>query len=46
MWDAGFDISFWDCPTKGGMGGHPRNGVVVKFDHGIDGCLIICYQTV
>jgi hypothetical protein len=24
MRDAGFDVSFRDCPTKGGMGGHPN----------------------
>jgi hypothetical protein len=23
MRDAGFDISFRDCPAKGGTGGHP-----------------------
>jgi hypothetical protein len=31
MLDAGFDISFRDCPTKGGTGGHPKSytGTVV-----------------
>jgi hypothetical protein len=24
MWDAGFDVSFQDCPVKGGTGGHPN----------------------
>jgi hypothetical protein len=23
VWDAGFDISFRDCPAKGGTGSHP-----------------------
>jgi hypothetical protein len=23
MWDAVFDVSFRDCPAKGGTGGHP-----------------------
>jgi hypothetical protein len=23
MRDAGFDVSFRDCPAKGGTGGHP-----------------------
>jgi hypothetical protein len=23
MRDEGFDVSFRDCPTKGGTGGHP-----------------------
>jgi hypothetical protein len=25
MRDAGFDISFRDCPAKGGTGGHPNH---------------------
>jgi hypothetical protein len=25
MQDAGFDISFRDCPAKGGTGGHPSD---------------------
>jgi hypothetical protein len=24
MRDAGFDVSFRDCPAKGGPGGHPN----------------------
>jgi hypothetical protein len=24
MRDAGFDVSFRDCPAKGGTGGHPN----------------------
>jgi radical SAM superfamily enzyme len=24
MQNAGFDVSFRDCPAKGGTGGHPR----------------------
>jgi hypothetical protein len=27
MRDAGFYVSFWDCPAKGGMGGHPTAAV-------------------
>jgi hypothetical protein len=23
MRDAGFNVSFWDCPARGGTGGHP-----------------------
>jgi hypothetical protein len=25
MRDAGFDVSFRDCPAKGGTGGHPNH---------------------
>jgi hypothetical protein len=25
MLDAGFDVSFWDFPAKGGTSGHPIN---------------------
>jgi hypothetical protein len=30
MRDAGFDVSFWDCHAKGGMGGHPSVNVGVR----------------
>jgi hypothetical protein len=26
MRDAGFDVSFRDCPANGGTGGHPTDG--------------------
>jgi hypothetical protein len=28
MRDAGFDVSFRDCPAKGGTGGHPSFTVI------------------
>jgi hypothetical protein len=32
MRDAEFDVSFWDCPAKGGTGGHP---IVSPFEQSI-----------
>jgi hypothetical protein len=30
MRDAVFDVSFWDCPAKGGTGSHPMRPWVDK----------------
>jgi hypothetical protein len=36
MWDVGFDVSFRDCPAKGGMVGHPSLATVwIMNKHGM-----------
>jgi hypothetical protein len=37
MWDAGFDVSFWGCPAKGGTGGHPTTDNCFKL--GFETCI-------